>query len=82
MRKSHYSHPQNFQKLSSEPEWFGDNWKMLVAFKSLLEVQRRAAAIDAILMFFYTKGTSHEQDIDNNTDHPCSLILQVLPTVS
>ena len=29
---------------------------MLVAFKCLLEIQSRAAKIDAIGMFFYTEG--------------------------
>lgn len=41
----------------SEPALFGTRkWKMLVAFKCLLEIQSRAAKIDAIGMFFYTEG--------------------------
>ena len=43
--------------LPSEPALFGTRkWKMLVAFKCLLEIQSRAAKIDAIGMFFYTEG--------------------------
>ena len=46
-----------FFSTGSEPALFGTRkWKMLVAFKCLLEIQSRAAKIDAIGMFFYTEG--------------------------
>ena len=38
-----------------EPDLYGEKWKILVAFKCLLEIQRRAANIDSIGMYFYTK---------------------------
>ena len=38
-------------------------WKMLVAFKCLLEIQRRAAKIDAIGMFFYTEGYADAEKV-------------------
>ncbi|XP_063688200.1 uncharacterized protein LOC134821388 [Bolinopsis microptera] len=49
---------------SEEPALFGTRkWKMLVAFKCLLEIQSRAAKIDAIGMFFYTEGYADAEKV-------------------